>query len=1186
MRYIYSLFCAIAILFLILDGTSAQWKAVQPRDDPTPSPSPSPSPKSSSAQSSSQPPPSSVQSSDKPSSTQAPSSSSLASDKDAKSTSTSSSESKTVSSIPTNNATSTAADTALNGAQPTSSSAPLNNATATPDRNALPYQPQVTPALAVAGVILLITGAIYTLIGIKNKWLHIFLSTAYLTSLSVTVLVVYVMNPPISKAIQGAYLVAAVITGLVFGALSIVFTEVTEGLGCLLGGFCLGMWFLTLKPGGLLTSTPGRVILVSVFCVAFFALSFSRYTRSYGLIAGISFGGATITILGIDCFSRAGLKEFWLYIWNLNDNIFPLYTDTFPHTRGIRVEIAAIIIIFFLGIASQMKLWKVVKERRDKRAAVRLEDERNLAQEEEDVGRRVEKEANRDRAEWEAVYGDKDQAQKPHADSGIGDDLDSVKKDSDSFMASREAAPGQEDAIEMTEVAKLEPEPQGPLSKAENGDGSTVVVRVARDDETITGAYEDGTTFSPVDRTSARSSLRNSSQQYDTAKMATVPEHESSDKGIQRNMSMTSVMTRAPTAIPLPFTVPTSKDHDEIESDASSIATFADSAKGGIPPVPQRNSKRESQGSAFKRLSGRSSRRISASTEALIIPHDDDQASSLAATVDEHTDDLTSESRSIRASPHMRLPSLGLDGGSLDPKELHPASSRSSLEAPKALQATPPVSPAHGDAQAKRPESAADVGAATFPEPPLRAVIPDHARRESLTESTNLGGQERKRKKAQASHQEQIEDEEPYQSRSRSRSLKSGLQSEVSGRQSLQESLNAHFPARLSKVVMTYRTNEWAKHLSAAEKPDFDEIHVAELDKAEEGKAGESAAPVMVEQLQQTPINAVPPPAPRSISQMSLASNSAFPPSQDHQGGPSRTMSLQSISKSALGRSLSQSSYANYSNPNLHPQAPPLATQTRGFRSPSTPMLNSTVLESPIEEDPEPPRFPSRRTPSPLPSNTLMGRRDTLLRNKFSLSNTALAPTPESAASSVIVPNDSASMMSYRIGMLDTDDIPLSQRKELIRATSQSFGYNPRHSLSPSQHLHQQYQQPLINTAGFGSQAHIAPLDVAFKSHQPKRDSNGAGNVPSAERRESLLASWRESVRADLAGQVQPAVAVDSRREEMLMQRQASLMAAKVKEQERGLRDQVFDERMKRADVMELHREHIRKMQAAANPNA
>ena len=123
------------------------------------------------------------------------------------------------------------------------------------------------------------------------------------------------MHPPISNAVQGAYFIAAFLTGIVFGGGSVVFADVTEGLGCLLGGFCLSMWFLVLKPGGLLTSTAGKAIFIACFTLGGFAFYISHYTRPYGLIGSISFAGASVIVLGIDCFSRAGLKEFWLYIW-------------------------------------------------------------------------------------------------------------------------------------------------------------------------------------------------------------------------------------------------------------------------------------------------------------------------------------------------------------------------------------------------------------------------------------------------------------------------------------------------------------------------------------------------------------------------------------------------------------------------------------------------------------------------------------------------------------------------------------------------------------------------------------------------------------------------------------------------------------------------------------------------------
>lgn len=311
-------------------------------------------------------------------------------------------------------------------------------------REQLPIQPVITPAIGIAGVILMGTGVAFCLIGIKHQWLHVYLSAAYSTALGVTVLIVYVMTPPVSDAIQGAYFVAAVMTGLIFGGLSLVFKEVTEGLGCLIGGFCLAMWFMVLRPGGLVQSDSGRAIMIGVFSVVGLSLSFSQYTRNYGLIGCTAFAGAMITVLGIDCFSRAGLKEFWLYVWSLNDDIFPIGTHTYPITRGIRVEIAVTVIIFLFGVMSQLKIWKIVKERREKKAAQQLAEDESRDQLAGEVGQDVEALNKRQRAEWEAMYGNGSKA-KLQQDSGVGTSVGSTHKKSAS-VTTREI-----DTIEMDE---------------------------------------------------------------------------------------------------------------------------------------------------------------------------------------------------------------------------------------------------------------------------------------------------------------------------------------------------------------------------------------------------------------------------------------------------------------------------------------------------------------------------------------------------------------------------------------------------------------------------------------------------------------------------------------------------------------------------------------------------------------
>lgn len=183
------------------------------------------------------------------------------------------------------------------------------------DPHELPISPEITPALGIAGAILIVAGLVLGFVGIKHRPTQTFLSTSLLIALGIEVLIVYLMHPPVSDAIQGAFLIAGVVGGCALGGLALIFKEMSEGFGCLLGGFCLAMWLLVLAPGGLVANQVGRIILIGLFSAAGFCLYISRWTRIYGIIFCTSFAGAYAFILGIDCFSKAGLKEFWLFIW-------------------------------------------------------------------------------------------------------------------------------------------------------------------------------------------------------------------------------------------------------------------------------------------------------------------------------------------------------------------------------------------------------------------------------------------------------------------------------------------------------------------------------------------------------------------------------------------------------------------------------------------------------------------------------------------------------------------------------------------------------------------------------------------------------------------------------------------------------------------------------------------------------
>jgi len=1002
---------------------------------------------------------------------------------------------------------------------------------------------------------LILSGFVYTLVGIKNKWLHIYLSAAYLASLAVTVLILYVMNPPVSNAIQGAYVVAIAMTGLILGGAAIIFTEMTEGLGCLFGGFCFSMWLLVLKPGGLLTTTSGKSIFIAAFTLAAFSTSFTHYTRPYGLIIFVSFGGATAVVLGIDCFSRAGLKEFWAYLWDLNSNLFPLGATSYPLTRGIRVEIAAMVIIFLAGILSQSKLWKLIKERREQRAAERSQDERNMEQEEENVGNRIENANAVDRNQWEAAYGDKDTSKATPRDSGVGD-MDSQKKGATSEVTSVRRSGS--DEIEMSEMPSPTMVSGVGLVMMNNGqDGGPVTIRVARDVELPPELDENGNPIeAPKNRRSHLSARSATVEEEKVWVVGADGEAHLERRPSKRNSKRSSnpIATKEPDVVPLPFKVP----EVEVEDDRSSVATFADEEQAGQKRISTRLSQ-----ALMRKLSQRShrnSKRFSVgegqSTEDLVIPRgiEEDRRSSIAATMDGLSDD--EDMRSVRSSMHQapdttestRIPEENsvpeVEVKQPDPSTENPIEKLGVLNAEVSLR---PISAATVATDILEPEAAME-------EPKVEeAKIEEPLVQQSLTSSTDPKAESQQvPKKGSSEGEEKLAPSVVSQVESKPASLSKD-----------------RLPPQLSKVVMSYRTNEWAKHLSNADAPEVDELKLAEYPDERLETVTEVPAPVNVEELQQTAENALPASASRSTSQMSnhapllTRSNTAqskYPPPENvssfqHQDILSRNSSQQSLPAQLAQQTLNR---------------------TLGYRSSSSPAIPQ-IVESPIEENfpSSSPNFSSQSKFSPpnVPygsTNTLIGKRDTMLRGKNSYySNpSALSSTPEFPSQFPTHYNsgpvsragsDAGSIYNYPNSnpVIDDDNMSLSARRDLIRQSS-------------LQQLSSPVAPPLQQTP------------IPFDSHQPRRQST----VPPPLIREQQLASWRASVQHDLQSGIVPKNTIERQRSALWQERQAEDQRKALEERMRNQRDSAFDERMRRGDMLDAHREALRKMQAKANKQA
>lgn len=998
---------------------------------------------------------------------------------------------------------------------------------------------------------MLVTGAVYTLIGIRNRYVHTFFSTAYLAALGIAVLIVYVMSVPVSTALQGGYVAAIILSSSAIGVGSIFFKELTEGLGCALGGFCVSMWLLTLIPGGLLKPIPSKAIFMSAFTLVAFAFYFSRYTRDWALISMISFSGATVVVLGIDCFSRAGLKEFWAYVWQLNKNLFPLGADTYPVTKGIRVETAAIFIIFMVGIISQIKLWRIVREKREQRAAERAEGQRNLEQEEEDVGREVEERNRRERREWERVHGNGDFGSS--SVSRASGDGNSEKKLKGSCGRNSEV-----EVIEMADMSDSDRGQKAPEPLTETDENGKLTVRVVEDD--VPEGVEESEDEMPARGSGAKKRAASS----------------------ETKRQSQTVVTEPPAVVPLPFSVP--KDEDtKSRNSRSSIATFADEEEepAEVPTRQDSFAKRLSHGSSklLRNLSPRSSRLVTSpeiggeSSEELVVPkaHREDDESSLAATLDNQSVDDGSRRASLLAAEQGQDIEIAARLSTSDVRPEQDKSARSSLaqdDKPQTKSLRPnsiDTVPTRMSAELSNKKSEAEVGG---------------------TPTTH-------------SRMDEVEDAGPTPSE-KPKSTTSG----VSSRASLTKE---RLPRSLSRVAMSYRTNEWAKHLSYADAPEPDELQIAEAPKptttkSKSKKEREQPVPVNVDELQQRNEDGVQAPAlNRSESRNSMASVTR---------NTSKKESKQSIPPSASAPVLSPVEREQTFSPPPPPANPPMA------RSASAMALRrgSTTFEPIAEEhdnQPAPAPIPEEQeqamstSPSLAGDNsnrasipgvvsyaspqTLLGQREMFLRSKSQGNLLSQSPDPYAMNRP---PSETGSISNYPMYAAalaaDPDDIPLSQRKQMMH----------RHSSMMSLagiHPNQQPQPLQRSSSGFELNNH-----TPFDSHQPNRSST----LPTPAAREAALANFRASVNSDLnrgsamitpSGRETPFASTNNllstgreaevqrniqmQRNMLLGQKEAEAQRKEMTRQQKEWADRAFDEKMRSGELMDAHREAMRKMQ-------
>lgn len=924
------------------------------------------------------------------------------------------------------------------------------------------------------------------------------------------------MNPPVSAAIQGAYFVGVLMSGLIFGGGALIFKEVTEGLGCLLGGFCLSMWFLTLKSGGLVTSGSGKAIFITVFCVICWSLSFSHYTRAYGLIFSTSFAGSTAFVLGIDCFSRGGLKEFWVYLWNLNNDIFPLNTTTYPITRGIRVETVIVVIGTIIGVVSQLRLWKVVQDRRKQRADAEAEDVKRRDAVEEALGRHLERQIDRDRSEWEKRYGDRLSSKRSTAQWSDGRGDKGFPSTSTTEVDSSHNSDSN-DSLEMSPLpaAVVKSSLHSSKSKRQSNISVQAIPEAEEEDHRIL-EKRDRKHSSAVDRKSGDSlppSLgKVSFDQNGQAGLTTNELNKTTSKESQvqfdvpqslrpQNAKPTSSKTSARLQSEAEDT--SAKDHSSMPSSNDFKRRSLQSLRSKGPPDPDKPSGEVG---------------FSESTEALVVPaaatnyETHSRASSVAATLDEENEKL-------------ELPAFEVhDSLQREGRPQIVMSSLQGIDFLEQMRSSLPPSPSGLSDQ--------------FDVDPEELVRPPAIKAAEFMGAS--GGYPGEKSIAGASN--------------------------TSGGEGLTKGALEQVPSQLSNVVLSYRTNEWAKHIATAEAPFFEEPDPVVLSDAE--APTHLADPAM--EAKKVEIIEKPPVLPSPVTSVAPSESGVRINPEIQPAEKSKTSLVPEKETSTQVSSLpSPNPESIMSSPALNGDMPSPAPDT--LTQPQSQMAGSRrSFTDPAQQVSTMPKSirrisnTSQKQPSALQSTPIH-------------ENYATTFAPQATGPMRFPSNANGRMTQNQFGPSPAIDVAQSQQ------------YPSAFKRSSSMMTHQNRSQPEIrpstsyasadNAQGLAAMWSDTRLGQAgTRTHQPLHRNNTNDS-----RRESLMADWRTQLANSNFTPTAPQNVVDNRYAQQILDWETERLRREQDQHERARKEAMMDQSMRTQGMIEAHREVMRKMQNQAN---
>lgn len=814
-----------------------------------------------------------------------------------------------------------------------------------------------------------------------------------------------------------------------------------------------------------------------------------------------------------------------------------------------------------MGLLSQFRLWRVVRERRKQQAALLKEEQRKKDEAEAEMGRRFEENNMRELARWEAVYGNRETRQ-----SNSGRETEAPESPRKCSSATEVAeAPG--DTVEM----KVLSQPGHDSTQSTTTTGEKADEKEPKGDATDPPATKGPETTEAAEKGELAHEEGSHPIQGENPPAQTEPMPE----------------TPPPVVTPLPFRVP-NPAHSPKSSDRHSVQATCEDALS----IATRLSRRLSGNTLLKRLSNRTSNLISSSSEEMLVPiRLASPATSVQGIVDgdeeESEFDLQTTAWELDALREQRLPSAsGVESRQEETHEHVDFAQEASDVTPKAAVRNDTVQevPLGNDQLSQNSQEVAQeehiLPRKTYQPGPSHEVteeeqvpardgpkfglhvdsrkqegletVPEKRQRPINTAARVLpAGQVFPLSPVTSVPSKSFGDSDKESSTvKKSPSTGSRSQTNTARKTSLTAGAVEKLPSHVSPVVTAHRTNEWAKHLAEADTPEVEPIQPTQDDSARIATQDtEVPAPVRVEELQQTATNTPPPPASERCASLpeepvthpiyrSLSSASRYAYRDSSRIYPSSVYADGTATQAAplLAREPAAPGLARSSQP--YPAA------ARGLHGSPSAFFNNSLASAPIRES-EVANFPEMQAAEP-PS--LMAQRESMVQSRVSsvsLSRDSWLPRSSSRLSlEEGYPWRRESQMSV---VPDDDDIPLSQRRAWLQQ------------------------------GGAASHGPGAMRDAYYPAN------NRPWREPNRTKSQMTMAAWRQALREDLTQSRTPLADVTMARSSMMEQHRK----AQLEKQQRKMASEYIDnsiaEKMQRGEMRDLHREALRRMQAAAN---